>query len=690
MEMLDTILRDLKLNETALRRVLGQAPADELRTSDVTLVSHAHGRERRAERGIQRRELQAAIKHGEKVAANPGRRGEKRWRFTHQGVVYITDESMRHEITSWRLDGSEAVAEAEASDDDRPTGSHVVLVVDHSGSMRRDDVPGYATRTAAVYDSLARDLVEGQLQGRNKAEGMAVTLLEMSDDTFAIFQDRALDKGLGNKLRKMGKRRARSHGNYLPALDAVLGLLYEDAVATKRQLFLIFLSDGAPSDHVDMVCKHGVQVWQPCPSGRMTRQNRPRLQKCPTARECRAELKARVEKECCQRLRRIGDLVGRDRVFVGTVAFGKPDEDYSVLRSMAATLPRNTFQKLGLSVGGLKTAFSSLTSTLTTMRTECATTKTERDVGRQTIEQGREGLARMAEGLMYEGEWDLYNNVDRTPSETGAFLAKEVWDPRRKCMVPQPLMQGAIGVAHATSWHGRGAERLVFHATEVTRDSLTGPTLVVKQSKHEENMFDRNFHVTSCRLSSEAEAIAQLFNRRLALPDEFHVEFVQATLYTVRDWNFGGDGRVPFVAEPELEGRFTKWNNNAGGVASICGALAQLSVSQGIIEEGDEDLSSDEEYEPAETFNHLDVPAALSHFSYSVSQGRKLLCDIQGTWNALDGYTLTDPVMHTLSKRRNGSTDKGEEGMNRFFETHVCNGLCRRLGLNAEPPYHDN
>ena len=158
----------------------------------------------------------------------------------------------------------------------------------------------------------------------------------------------------------------------------------------------------------------------------------------------------------------------------------------------------------------------------------------------------------------------------------------------------------------------------------------------------------------------------------------------------MRDWNFGGDGRVPFVAEPELEGRFSKWNNNAGGVASVCGALGRLSLTQGIIEEGDEDEESDEDYEPAETLNHLDVPAALSHFSYSVSQGRKLLCDIQGTWNASDGYTLTDPVMHTLSKRRNGSTDKGEEGMNRFFETHVCNGLCRRLGLNAEPPYHDN
>ena len=33
-------------------------------------------------------------------------------------------------------------------------------------------------------------------------------------------------------------------------------------------------------------------------------------------------------KDFCQRLRRIGNLVGRDRVFVGTVAFGKPAEAF--------------------------------------------------------------------------------------------------------------------------------------------------------------------------------------------------------------------------------------------------------------------------------------------------------------------------------------------------------------------------
>ena len=57
------------------------------------------------ERNIERQELQAAIKHGRKDIANPGRDGSKRWRYEHMGVVYITDETSRHEVTSWRIDG---------------------------------------------------------------------------------------------------------------------------------------------------------------------------------------------------------------------------------------------------------------------------------------------------------------------------------------------------------------------------------------------------------------------------------------------------------------------------------------------------------------------------------------------------------------------------------------------------------
>lgn len=60
----------------------------------------------------------------------------------------------------------------------------------------------------------------------------------------------------------------------------------------------------------------------------------------------------------------------------------------------------------------------------------------------------------------------------------------------------------------------------------------------------------------------------------------------------------------------------------------------------------------------------------------------------QGVWNATDGYTLTDPVIHHHSgTRHNGATDKGRDGMRDFFRTHTCNPLCRMLGLSAPPKF---
>jgi hypothetical protein len=57
---------------------------------------------------------------------------------------------------------------------------------------------------------------------------------------------------------------------------------------------------------------------------------------------------------------------------------------------------------------------------------------------------------------------------------------------------------------------------------------------------------------------------------------------------------------------------------------------------------------------------------------------------IQGVWNSVDGYVLTDPVIHSKKKKAKGmygSTDRGPSGMNKFFVSHSCNALCRLLGL---------
>jgi len=77
------------------------------------------------------------------------------------------------------------------------------------------------------------------------------------------------------------------------------------------------------------------------------------------------------------------------------------------------------------------------------------------------------------------------------------------------------------------------------------------------------------------------------------------------------------------------------------------------------------------------------VPQAFSHFTFASTHGRSLVCDLQGVWNATDGFMLTDPVIHHASRKgKNGRTDKGRLGIKKFFDSHKCNSLCAKLGLS--------
>ncbi|CAE7524460.1 POL2A [Symbiodinium sp. KB8] len=65
---------------------------------------------------------------------------------------------------------------------------------------------------------------------------------------------------------------------------------------------------------------------------------------------------------------------------------------------------------------------------------------------------------------------------------------------------------------------------------------------------------------------------------------------------------------------------------------------------------------------------------ALSHFSYHISNGQYLLCDLQG--GRYDGfYILTDPVIHSKGKEF-GGTDLGQEGIENFMAHHRCGRFC--------------
>ncbi len=63
-----------------------------------------------------------------------------------------------------------------------------------------------------------------------------------------VFTRRPLNKDLCKIFARRAMHRASGHGHYLPALDAALEVLRPDA-CNSAHLFLVFLSDGAPSDH---------------------------------------------------------------------------------------------------------------------------------------------------------------------------------------------------------------------------------------------------------------------------------------------------------------------------------------------------------------------------------------------------------------------------------------------------------
>eukprot|EP00198_Chlamydomonas_reinhardtii_P005799 XP_001695135.1 predicted protein [Chlamydomonas reinhardtii] len=128
--------------------------------------------------------------------------------------------------------------------------------------MRKHDVPGpngCISRISAVYDCVERELLAPQLQ-----LGPAMTLIEMQDTAHTCFSRQPFSASLLALVKQHAAyARARSHGNYLPALRAVAR---EAATidTSRTRLFLVFLSDGAPSDHTSTRGMTPVDVSNAC------------------------------------------------------------------------------------------------------------------------------------------------------------------------------------------------------------------------------------------------------------------------------------------------------------------------------------------------------------------------------------------------------------------------------------------
>lgn len=76
---------------------------------------------------------------------------------------------------------------------------------------------------------------------------------------------------------------------------------------------------------------------------------------------------------------------------------------------------------------------------------------------------------------------------------------------------------------------------------------------------------------------------------------------------------------------------------------------------------------------------------ALSHYSYHISGGTLLLCDLQGGIYH-DGAILTDPVIMSLHAGQYGPTDLGAKGIESFFAQCKVNEYCQRHWLLPKNP----
>lgn len=77
------------------------ANASSILTREMTLLSTVHSRARRELRDISKYDLKAAIKHGCKSRARTVN-GERRWMFKYANITFITDDTCKKEVTSYR------------------------------------------------------------------------------------------------------------------------------------------------------------------------------------------------------------------------------------------------------------------------------------------------------------------------------------------------------------------------------------------------------------------------------------------------------------------------------------------------------------------------------------------------------------------------------------------------------------
>mgnify|MGYP001202668777 FL=1 len=141
--------------------------------------------------------------------------------------------------------------------------SHTVVVVDQSCSMRNTDVESGATRSDAVWITLALTWVQDEILAGTRTSTDVLSLVSMRNDSELIVDAEPVDWLLFNKLIVLLRTSMPGEGDvYSQAIDLAEKCLMRNTMGSCA-LALLFFSDGRPSDdHDDNFPASTKQEWQ--------------------------------------------------------------------------------------------------------------------------------------------------------------------------------------------------------------------------------------------------------------------------------------------------------------------------------------------------------------------------------------------------------------------------------------------
>mmetsp|Transcript_806 Transcript_806/g.1651 ORF Transcript_806/g.1651 Transcript_806/m.1651 type:complete len:716 (-) Transcript_806:901-3048(-) len=657
-------------------------------TATSTLLSAVHDRQRREERGIEKIDLQRARRYGMKEDAKNGR-----VKYTHGGVVFIYCPRRNRAVTSWKVKdssessgtkvatpilldkydfGSQVILEDkvrihnslahqmnDSSKVQAKWTSHSVLVVDMSGSMRRDDVNGARCRSDGVWMALARDYVKKPLEDGTRSHFDLISIIVMKDDgATVIFQHQPTTWVLYNKLidmREWSTYKPSGHGYYIPAIDEAEALLTSNANAS-CSLSLLFFSDGSPSDRLA---------------------DRPLI----------------VEKTG-----KLASKFGR-RLSISCIGMAGEAEDFSTLNDMVTEAKQfgaqASFGKPSLDADSLSNIITSLASSLTTSKTEMTELRTGKakllrmDIEREkfnTSDYVGTWLDFRSDGPDYVNrcwtwnyshtngfveildtrctfcyaedaqlvcpgcksyfscvgcsEQDLgfashrtrYNNRQ---SECQQILAKT----RMRSLVRKELPSWSISVKDQI--FGEGAERIVHKVRFLdSNGEFIGPTMVAKESRFVESLENSyleqfNYHRAFMRTQDIASNFAKKFNQAMLqiqchFGEKFQtqlsklprIQFIEPMVVEL----FEGEDEKSILVEQFLEGDYKKFNSNMGYVEDevkqlvermkdlgLGGNFADGRIGDGGLDNIEEESEDEEESDDEEDEAIFDSKEATPH-----------------------------------------------------------------------------